>query len=224
MAYIYINYDHDSLSKGESLMDAADQVRWTLDLARFEHRHLICCSPESGSCNLRTVEVERRRSGNPEWAGFQLASHARADVLNAQAELWPATRGADWERLTDEQVRSLPFLTQALWTLIIRGPFPEGERRVPLPANQATKSRFGMVTWRAAELVLRRHHHVIQANQSEALGMLLTALNGPEERQAPRYVPDIVCRPGIHEWGIGGTPHPDALCRCGRVRYDERAG
>lgn len=202
-------------------MDAADVVRWSRDLTRRETQHLLCCSPESGPCNLRTVESERRRMGPPEWARFQIAAHVRADVQVAMGELWPVTEGLDWEHLRDDEIRALPELPAALWALIIRGPGNQAER-TPLPANQMPKSRFGFVSERAAERILRHNWRVINATIGEAIGLMTDWLNGPTGKQlAYRYEPGIACRPGVHEFSIDGSAPTwlESRCLCGRVTY-----
>lgn len=202
--------------------DAADIATWTFGALLWAHRHLLCCSPETGSCNLRTVEMERMRADPGEWAAFQLASHARADVLNAQAELWPVTRNLDWENLTDEAVRELPFPVQALWVLIIQGAANDQENRVALPQGQAPKSRFGAVTWAEAERITRRNHTAIAVAFRDEIGRMLRILNGPDTaQQKPPDIRYFACSPKQHVFAVGGTPNPEGRCWCGRKIFKE---
>lgn len=202
--------------------NATDVETWSFGALLWAHRHLLCCSPETGSCNLRAVDMERiRRTMPADWAAFQLASHARADVLNAQAELWPVTRGLGWENLSDEAVRALPTLPASLWCLIIRGPDSQTDR-TPLPSNQAPRSRFGFVTEHDCERITRHSWKTIQANMSDAIRQMLRVLNGPDTKyQEPQDIRYFACSPRRHVFAIGGTPHPDGRCWCLRVTYSD---
>lgn len=203
--------------------DAADIATWTHGALWWAHRHQLCCTPESGSCNLRSVDMERvRRTMPAEWAAFQLASHARADMLNAQAELWPVTRTLDWERLSDAQVQALPFPVQALWALIIMGPANDQENRIELPRGQTATSRFGAVTWAAAERIIRRNHREIAATAHDEIGRMLRILNGPDAiQQAPADIRYFACSPKLHVFAVGGTPNPSQRCWCGQKVWKE---
>jgi hypothetical protein len=59
----------------------------------------------------------------------------------------------------------------------------------------------------------------IKADMDEALGRLLGELN-PRAAKKVRVPFDkgFLCTPHIHFWSVGGVPHPDALCKCGRRR------
>lgn len=202
--------------------DAADVALWTFGALRWSLRHLLCCSPELGSCNLRTVEMERHRAEPSEWAAFQLASHARADALTALTALWPITRTLDWEHLTDDQVQALPFPVQALWTFIIMGPSNDQENRIALPQGQMPSSRFGMVTWAAAERITRHNHAVIANAVRDEIGRMLRILNGPDStQQTPPDIRYFACSPKQHVFSVGGKPNDSQRCWCGRKLWGE---
>lgn len=205
-------------------MTSLDAVAWTQTLCRKELQHLICCSPELGPCNLRVVESERRRMGPPEWARFQISAHVRADVTVAMTTLWPVTKDLDWEHLADGQVRNLPPAVQALWVLILMGPYSTHEGRVPIPNGQSPLSRFGMLTWAAAERITRRNHKVIAQVIDAAISDIVRVLNGPATASSlPRFVPGIVCTPRHHAFSVGGNPPAaGSRCFCGRTTFREK--
>src|SRR5436309_2900823 len=122
-----------------------DSVVWTRAAVRRELQHLICCEPDRPPCNLRRgagvdKESTGRTRGAPEWAGFQLASHSRGDVLTAIAEVFDIPAGFDWEHLRAIDVRALPPLVQALWVIIIRGPSRQHDDRPRIPDQQKPAS------------------------------------------------------------------------------------
>lgn len=206
-------------------MDTAPFL-WTDAQIRTELRHLLCDDPATGACNLRFPERANvpGRHTNTDWAAFQLAAHARADVVTAMTELWPETAGLDWEHLKDRQVRDLAGPVQALWILVVRGPGDQSSR-TPIPEGQAPSSRFGFVSWHAAERILRSHRKTIRAAIDDAIGQIRDWLNYGEERTASTPATRAFrCTPDRHIFAVGGTPHPEALCYCGRTVYRERAG
>lgn len=202
----------------------ADQVVWTSHLVKVELSHIVCCPPDSKPCSLRYADVERvpGRHTNTDWASFQLAAHARADVVYAMGELWPQTVGLDWEHLSPERVRELPRLIQSLWVVIIRGPWDRRDRQ-PEIAEDKRVSRFGFMSHEACKRILRRRWDTIQADADEAIGTITAWLSPWREVEEKLNAAwrGMRCTDRIHTFGVGGVPHDDQICRCGRTTWLE---
>lgn len=191
---------------------------------------MLCCDPTGKPCNLRFPEraTVPGRSTNTDWAAFQLAAHARADVVTALTELWPETAGLDWEHLSPAQVRALPQPVQALWVVIIRGPGGRYDERPELPDKQVTASRFGFLPWRTAFRILGRRRDIaaMQLEINTAIDLIVAWLNPPwqilsADRPRDWAGSHIHCRPGVHEFSVSGaTPAIDPFVRCLCGKYD----
>lgn len=189
-----------------------------------EVAHTICCPPSAKPCNLRFPERANvpGRSTNTDWAAFQLAAHARADVVTAMAELWPETVGLDWEHLSPAQVRALPAPVQALWVVIIRGP---GDKERPhVPDDQRQASRFGFLSMHQAERILRRRHGALGPEIATAIDTIVAWLSPwrDVEESLNAAWKGMQCTPRIHVFSVSGDPPADvAPCFCHRYSWLE---
>lgn len=203
------------------------QASWTRGAVRTELTHLICCSSDGKPCNLRFPERANvpGRSTNTDWAAFQLAAHARADVITAMAELWPETVALDWEHLTTNEVRALPAPVQALWVVIVRGPGGRYDERPALPEHQHAASQFGFLPWRKAFHILGRRRDIpaFREEMNAALDLIVAWLNPPWEilpaERSTNWM-GVHCSPERHEFSVSGNaPAIGMRCLCGRMAY-----